>query len=123
MVGNFLKSEDGGAKLSQQRRKHVPLRTCIACRQKRAKRELIRVVRTPEGIIEIDPRGKASGRGAYLCPEHQCWETALEQGRLGRALKCQVSAEEVMVLKVTLESLLTEPTAVATTTGIENRQV
>lgn len=117
-----MTSEDG-KKLSQQRRKHVPLRTCIACRQKRSKRELIRVVRTPEGAIEIDPRGKVSGRGAYLCPDPQCWEAALEQGRLGRALKCRVSAEDVMVLKATLESLLTEPMAVSTTTRIEDRQV
>jgi predicted RNA-binding protein YlxR (DUF448 family) len=97
-----------GAKVPQKHRKHVPLRTCIACRQKRAKRELIRVVRTPEGTIEVDLRGKASGRGAYLCPNRQCWEAALEQGRLGRALKCQVTAQDVMTLREALTSLLTE---------------
>lgn len=76
-------------------RKHVPLRTCIICRQKRPKRELIRIVRTPEGGIEPDLRGKLSGRGAYCCPNRACWELALEPARLGRVLKCRVTAEDV----------------------------
>ena len=88
-----------------RRRKHVPLRSCIACRTRRPKRELIRVVRTPEGTIEIDPRGKRSGRGAYLCPDPQCFEAALEPKRLGQALKCQVSAEEVTALRASVAAL------------------
>lgn len=90
------------------RRKHIPLRRCIACRQQRAKRDLLRIVRTPEGQIEIDPTGKRSGRGAYVCATHSCWEMALAQGRLGRALKCQVSAQEVAGLADTVASLLTK---------------
>lgn len=80
-------------------RKHMPLRSCIACREKHPKRDLIRLVRTPEGTIEIDPRGKRSGRGAYLCRKPQCWEAALQPRRLSQALKCQVGAEEVAELK------------------------
>ena len=96
-----------------KRRKHVPMRTCIACQQKRAKRELIRVVRRPEGTIEIDPRGKLSGRGAYLCPVYDCWEVALEQKKLGRALKCQIEADQVAALQLAARSLLEEGTLAA----------
>lgn len=81
-------------------RKHVPLRTCIACREKRSKRDLIRIVRTPEGTFEIDLRGKRSGRGAYVCRRQQCWDAALQPRRLSHALKCEVKAEQVAVLRV-----------------------
>ena len=77
------------------RRRHVPQRTCIACRTTRSKRELIRIVRTPEGEIVIDPTGKRAGRGAYLCPVQRCWQVVLNaNGRqLGRALKVPIPAE------------------------------
>jgi len=94
--------------LSTVRRKHIPFRTCIACRQKRPKRELLRVVRTPEGSITIDPQGKLSGRGAYLCPSRECWEVALDPGKLGRALKCQISAEELANLRLAALPLLVD---------------
>jgi predicted RNA-binding protein YlxR (DUF448 family) len=91
-------------------RKHVPLRTCIACHQQHPKRELLRVVRTPEGTIEIDPKGKRSGRGAYVCAKVQCWDSALDRSRLARALKCQVSDRDLMALKDSVASLLAENT-------------
>ena len=78
--------------------KHVPLRTCIACRRQRPKRELIRIVRTPEGTTEIDPRGKRAGRGSYLCPNRRCWEAGVQTG-LGRALKGEPSAEDAERLR------------------------
>ena len=95
------------------RRKHVPLRTCIACHQQRAKRELIRVVRTPEGTLEIDPRGKRAGRGAYLCTDGACWETA--QGKLGHALRVPIDAEQMAALRAeaALVSAQKAPEAVA----------
>jgi predicted RNA-binding protein YlxR (DUF448 family) len=93
------------------RRKHVPLRTCVACRQTRPKRDLIRIVRTPEGTVEIDLRGKRSGRGAYLCSNIRCWEIALDQRRLDRALKCQVSDEDVTAMRESAALLLAEETA------------
>ena len=89
-------------------RKHVPLRSCIACREKRSKRDLIRIVRTPEGTLEIDLKGKRSGRGAYLCRKPQCWGAALQPQRLSQALRCEVRAEEVAVLKAQAQSLIEE---------------
>lgn len=65
----------------------MPLRTCIACRKKGIKRELIRLVHTPEDSIEVDTTGKKSGRGAYLCPRQECWELALKSSHLERALR------------------------------------
>jgi len=74
--------------------KHVPLRTCVQCQQVRPKRELIRIVRTPYGEIEIDEKGKAAGRGAYLCRDKACWEGAISGERLDYALKMKLSPED-----------------------------
>jgi predicted RNA-binding protein YlxR (DUF448 family) len=77
--------------------KLVPQRTCIACRRVRPKWELVRIVRTPQGTVEIDPRGKESGRGAYVCKNQSCWEIGLRKdrkNRLARALKIELSPEE-----------------------------
>ncbi len=57
--------------------KHIPVRTCVACRVARAKRELIRIVRTPEGHVCVDGTGKMNGRGAYLCRNRRCWQSAI----------------------------------------------
>ena len=93
--------------MSGKHRKHVPLRTCIACQKKRPKRELIRIVRTPEGLIEIDPKGKMAGRGAYVCHDPRCW-TMLSQKGLGRALKCQVGAQDMVRLKADAQLLFSD---------------
>jgi predicted RNA-binding protein YlxR (DUF448 family) len=74
-------------------RKHVPLRTCVQCQQVRPKRELIRVVRTPQGDVAIDEKGKAAGRGAYLCRDRACWEGAVSRDRLDYALKMKLNRE------------------------------
>ena len=76
------------------RRKHVPQRTCVGCGTIRPKREMVRIVRTPDQGVKIDESGKASGRGAYLCRERKCWEKALSEKRLEHALKTGVSKEE-----------------------------
>ena len=81
------------------RQKHIPLRTCIACRQNRGKRELVRVVRTPASGVKIDPTGKAAGRGAYLCRARGCWSQALAGQKLHAALKTTLSAEERAALE------------------------
>ncbi len=75
-------------------RKHRPMRTCVGCRRVRGKREMIRVVRSPEGVVRIDPKGKAAGRGAYLCANAACWEKALAKGHLERALRTKLRANE-----------------------------
>jgi predicted RNA-binding protein YlxR (DUF448 family) len=68
-------------------KKHIPQRTCIGCREVEAKRELMRIVRTPEGRVIADPTGKKAGRGAYLHREHECWQAVLSaRGRIEHAL-------------------------------------
>lgn len=67
--------------------KHVPIRTCIGCGEKRPKGELLRVVRLPEGNLTIDLSGKKSGRGAYLCFNPECLEKAIKKKSLQRNLK------------------------------------
>ena len=69
------------------RPRHIPQRMCIACRTTDAKRQLQRIVRTPEGGVEIDDTGKKNGRGAYLCRIRECWETALTRKAIDNALK------------------------------------
>ena len=64
----------------------IPQRQCVGCRTMRDKRELIRVVKTPEGEIVLDATGKKSGRGAYLCPDPQCLQKARRARALERAL-------------------------------------
>ena len=81
------------------RKKHVPQRTCIACRQVKDKRELIRVVRTPDNNAALDIRGKSAGRGAYICRDIACWNAALERGSLARALKTEIAGEDLAALK------------------------
>jgi predicted RNA-binding protein YlxR (DUF448 family) len=72
------------------RPKHVPQRTCIACRKIDAKRGLTRLVRLPDNHVAIDPTGKRAGRGAYVCAERGCWEAALKRKAVERALKIEV---------------------------------
>jgi len=86
--------------------KHVPERTCIACRAKRPKRELIRVVRTPEGDVEVDRGGKKAGRGTYLCRNEVCWKAGPGNRRLANALRTQISSEQQAKLLAELASLL-----------------
>jgi predicted RNA-binding protein YlxR (DUF448 family) len=80
------------SKKKSARRKHVPQRTCVGCREVLAKRSLIRVVRGPQGV-QVDPTGKLAGRGAYLHDQRSCWEKGLH-GALAHALKVELSAEE-----------------------------
>src|SRR5438270_10534649 len=87
------------------RPKHVPQRTCIACRTVEAKRGLVRVVRTPAGAVEIDPTGKRSGRGAYLCRSRECWTSALQKKSLEHALKTEINLEDRAKLQAYIETL------------------
>lgn len=111
--------QKGWRLLPAKPRKHVPLRSCIACREKHAKRDLIRIVRTPEGTIEIDLKGKRSGRGAYLCRKQQCWDAALQPRRLSQALKCQLGAEEVAMLKARALPFIEESAVESQTAPVE----
>ncbi|NLJ64571.1 MAG: YlxR family protein [Christensenellaceae bacterium] len=73
--------------------KKIPMRMCVACREMTPKRELIRVVRSPEGEISIDDRGKKNGRGAYVCNKIECIENAIKRKQLERALDANVPDE------------------------------
>lgn len=79
--------------------KKVPMRMCVGCQEMKPKKELIRIVRTPEGSIEIDPTGKRAGRGAYICPQVACLEKAVKGKRLERAFQQSVAPEIVADLK------------------------
>lgn len=85
------------------RPKHKPQRTCIICRETKDKRDLIRVVRTPDGKLIVDPSGKVNGRGAYLCRQGGCWEKGLQKQRLAQALKITPSVEELAELQAQLQ--------------------
>lgn len=79
--------------------KHTPQRTCVACRQVKAKPELVRLVRTPDGDIEFDKTGKKNGRGAYVCPSSECWEKTLAGKQLERTLRLTLSEKKREELK------------------------
>jgi len=74
--------------------KHVPLRTCVACRGSQPKRELVRVVRVSTDAVEVDRTGRKNGRGAYLCPAQECWHLAERKRALNHALEMTVSAAD-----------------------------
>lgn len=90
----------------------------MACRTIRAKRELVRIVRSPEGTLSVDPRGKASGRGAYLCPEAACLARGLADGAIARALEVTIPAEAAERLKGQLEEAMN--TRKTSTTQVAN---
>ena len=79
--------------------KKVPMRMCVACREMRPKKELIRVVRTPEGEIVADETGRKNGRGAYLCRTEACFNKALKIRALERALEQPLSEAAVDALR------------------------
>ena len=73
--------------------KKIPQRQCMGCRERKAKRELIRVVRTPEGGVSLDFGGKMNGRGAYLCPDPECLKKAIRSKALDRSLEVEIPQE------------------------------
>lgn len=91
------------AKKIVKRIKHVPQRTCVGCRETLAKRVLIRVVRTPQGL-QIDPTGKLTGRGAYLHNQRSCWERGIK-GALAHALKVEFTAADRIMIQEFLATL------------------
>src|SRR5262245_52153963 len=84
--------------------KHVPQRTCIACRQVAGKRALLRLVRTEKGV-EVDATGKLPGRGAYLHPYQNCWQTVMRGGRIEQALRTRLNEENRQALLAYMATL------------------
>ena len=91
------------AKKPAQHMKHIPQRTCIGCRQVLPKRQMVRVIRTAEGV-RVDPTSKLAGRGAYLHDRRECWENGL-RGGLAHALKAELTQEDRAKLEDFMKSL------------------
>ncbi len=78
--------------------KKIPMRQCLGCREMKPKRELVRVVRSPEGVLSLDLRGKASGRGAYVCRSAECLKKAVRSKAIERSLQAPVPEELLAAL-------------------------
>ena len=85
--------------------KKIPMRMCVGCREMKPKKELLRVVRSPEGEVSIDPGGKKSGRGASVCHQEACLARAIKQRQLDRALEAALTPEIANQLKEALVKL------------------
>ncbi|MEW6623240.1 MAG: YlxR family protein [Bacillota bacterium] len=83
------------------KKRKIPQRMCIGCREKMDKKGLIRIVRTPEEKILVDPTGKKAGRGAYLCGKKECLEKSIRSKGLQKALNCEITEEIFDELKRT----------------------
>ncbi len=83
--------------------KKIPLRQCVGCREHKEKPQLVRVVRSPEGEVSLDLRGKKPGRGAYICPDPECLKKAVKSRALERAFSAPVPPEVMEVLTAQLE--------------------
>ena len=85
--------------------KKVPMRMCVGCREMKPKKELLRVVRSPEGTVSIDLTGRKPGRGAYVCRSAECLKRAIKQRQLEQAFECPLGEETHASLLRELESL------------------
>lgn len=83
--------------------KKIPMRMCLGCGEMKPKRELIRVVKQPDGAICLDVTGKKSGRGAYICPQTECLGKAQKARRLEKTFSCQISEEVYAALRAAMQ--------------------
>ena len=81
----------------------IPQRQCMGCRERREKRQMIRIVRTPEGSVNLDFGGKMNGRGAYICPNPECLKKALRSKALDRSLEVTIPEEVIARLEKEME--------------------
>jgi len=84
--------------------KHIPQRQCLGCREMKPKAELVRVVRSPEGAVSLDLRGKAPGRGAYVCRSADCLKKALRSKAVSRSLGVEIPPELYDALAAQMEA-------------------
>ncbi len=84
--------------------KKIPMRQCLGCREMKPKRELIRAVKSPEGVISLDFKGKAAGRGAYICPSKDCLKKAIKGKTLEKAFSSQIPPEVYEELERQMEA-------------------
>ncbi len=83
----------------------IPQRMCIGCRNMRNKKELIRIVRTPQGEIEMDTGGKKPGRGAYICADAECFKKAVKSKGLEKALEKAIPGDVIEIIGKQIESI------------------
>ena len=88
-----------------QKPKKIPMRMCVGCREMKEKKSLIRVVRSPEGAVSLDPTGKKPGRGAYVCRNGACLQRAIRQRQLERQLQAAIAPEVTEALQREMEAL------------------
>ena len=84
--------------------KKIPMRQCLGCREMKPKRELIRAVKSPEGVISLDFKGKAAGRGAYICPSKDCLKKAIKGKALEKSFSSQIPPEVYEELERQMEA-------------------
>lgn len=99
--------------MAAMQQKKVPLRMCTGCAQHKPKKELVRVVRSPQGEIDLDLTGKKSGRGAYLCSDLACLQKARKQRRLEKAFSQQIPDEVYDKLEAQMREELEKLTGAA----------
>ena len=83
--------------------KKIPMRQCMGCRERKPKRELVRIVRSPEGVVSVDQKGKAPGRGMYICPDPECLKQARRSKALDRSLEVTIPEEVYARLEKEME--------------------
>ncbi len=83
----------------------IPQRVCVGCREKKPKKELIRIVRTPEGNVDVDFTGKKSGRGVYICHQKDCLHSATKGKKLAKNLKTYIPPEVIEKLFDSFEEI------------------
>ena len=86
-----------------EQKKKIPLRQCVGCAERKAKSELIRIVRSPEGEIALDSTGRKHGRGVYICHSVKCFNKAKKNGRIASHLECEIPEEVYLELEAELE--------------------
>ena len=92
-------------------RGHIPLRSCVVCGEKTDKRDLIRIVRTKTGQVEVDATSRVPGRGAYLCHRQACWDSALKKNRLDHKLRGPISPDNRLILREFARQMTDAPQA------------
>ena len=86
------------------KQRKIPLRRCTGCKQMKSKKDLLRIVRDPAGVFTVDRTSKKSGRGAYVCPDPECFEKAYKSKGLERSFQTPVPAEIYAALKQEIEN-------------------
>jgi len=83
-----------------QKQKKIPMRMCVGCKNMFPKRELLRVVKSDDNTLQLDTTGKKNGRGAYICAKQECFQKAVKQKQLQRALEQELSEETIKALEL-----------------------